>query len=235
MSLNLLSINADAKTRKGAARGYLTGILYLVPSDGSGLGNLCPNASAGCRAACLYTAGRGVMAPVKAGRMRKTRLFFENAAAFVDMLAIDIAVLVRRAETRSMVPCVRLNGTSDVPWERIKGTDGRTIMERFPNVQFYDYTKRPNRTQLPANYHLTFSRSECNDVQAMLESSTGRNVAVVFDTRKGTPLPALWRGIRVVDGDESDLRFLDDPCVIVGLRAKGDAKHDASGFVQIGA
>lgn len=229
----LLAVNADAKTRKGFARGYLTGILYLVPADGSGLGNLCPHASAGCRAACLYTAGRGVMAPVKAGRMRKTRLFFESAPRFVDMLADDIARLAKRAAKRDMIPAVRLNGTSDVPWERMRGTDGRTLMERFPTVQFYDYTKRPNRVNLPANYHLTFSLSEDNGVQALLEIGRGRNVAVVFSTRKGEALPTTWQGYRVIDGDESDLRFLDEAGVIVGLRAKGDAKGEMSGFVQI--
>ncbi len=235
----------NAKTTKGEARGYLTGILYLVPSDGSGLGNLCPNASPGCRAACLYSAGRGVMRPVIEGRMRKTRLFFESAPRFVDALADDVRKLAARAARKGMTPAVRLNGTSDVPWERVRGTDGRTIMERFPNVQFYDYTKRPNRDSVWSNYHLTFSRSECNDEQAMLELERGRNVAVVFATRKGEPLPLFWRGYRVVDGDESDLRFLDAPhplksgcvecAVVIGLRAKGKAKRDASGFVQIDA
>lgn len=236
----LLTHARDAKTVKGIAKGYLTGILYLVPSDGSGLGNLCPNASAGCRAACLYTAGRGIMRPVQAGRMRKTRLFFEGSAKFVDMLAEDVSTLVRRAAKQGLIPCVRLNGTSDVPWERMKGSDGRTIMERFPHVQFYDYTKRPNRATVHANYHLTFSRSECNDAQAMLELENGRNVAVVFDTKKGDALPAFWHGYRVLDGDLSDLRFLDVPeagcaAYVIGLRAKGKAKGETSGFVQIGA
>lgn len=232
----LLSVNADVKTRKGAARGYLTGILFLVPANGARLGNLCPHASPGCRAACLYTAGHGAMAPIKAGRLRKTRLFFEDAHRFVDMLAEDVRRLVKRAHKRGMVPCVRLNGTSDIPWERVTGTDGRTLMQMFPHVQFYDYTKRPNRSTLHANYHLTFSRSECNDTQAMCELESGRNVAVVFDTRKGQSLPLFWHGYRVVDGDESDLRFLDGDglsAVVIGLRAKGQAKHESSGFVVL--
>jgi hypothetical protein len=237
---NLLTFARDAKTAKGIAKGYLTGILYLVPSDGSGLGNLCPHASAGCRAACLFTAGRGIMKPVREGRMRKTRLFFEiGAARFVDMLHADVTRLVRRAKRANLIPCVRLNGTSDLPWERMKGTDGRTIMEAFPDVQFYDYTKRPNRDTVHANYHLTFSRSETNDAQAMHELESGRNVAVVFATHKGTPLPAFWRGYRVLDGDTSDLRFLDIPdnecaAYVIGLRAKGKAKGETSGFVQMG-
>lgn len=233
----LLTFSRDAKTAKGIARGYLTGILYLVPADGAGLGNLCPHASAGCRAACLYTAGRGVMSNVQAGRMRKTRLFFEGATRFVDMLADDIAILIRRAGKAGLIPVVRLNGTSDIPWERMRGSDGLTLMERFPHVQFYDYTKRPNRDNVWPNYHLTFSLSETNIVYALAELQRGRNVAVVFATRKGEPLPATWNGYTVIDGDASDLRFLDESetgaAVVVGLRAKGQAKGDASGFVQI--
>lgn len=228
---------ANAKTPKGEARGYLTGILYLVPADGSGLGNLCPHASAGCKAVCLFTAGRGVMAPIREGRMRKTRLFFEDSARFVDMLADDVRRLKARALKAGLTPVVRLNGTSDIPWERIKGTAGFTIMQLCPDVLFYDYTKRPNRMNLPPNYSLTFSRSECNDVQCMIELAHGRNVAVVFDTPKGNELPLFWHDYCVVDGDESDLRFLDPRdgdgrAVVVGLRAKGKARHDTSGFVE---
>lgn len=240
MNARLLTLK-NAKTSKGETRGYLTGILYLVPSDGAGLGNLCPHASAGCRAACLYSAGRGVMRPVIEGRMRKTRLFFAGAAPFVDALREDIRRLVANAARKGLTPCVRLNGTSDIPWERMRGSDGLTCMEAFPDVQFYDYTKRPDRATVHANYHLTFSRSETNDDQAMRELESGRNVAVVFDTRKGEPLPLFWRGYRVVDGDATDLRFLDAPsfradgvAVVVGLRAKGKAKHDALGFVVNG-
>jgi len=233
--MNLLAISHDAKTVKGEARGYLTGILYLVPSDGSGLGNLCPHASAGCRAACLFTAGRGVMKPVREGRMRKTRLFFDDAIAFVEMLADDIRRLEKRAAKRNLIPCVRLNGTSDIPWERMKGRLGFTLPQMFPHVQFYDYTKRPNRMNMPPNYHLTFSLSETNRVWAMAELARGRNVAVVFATRKGQPLPETWNGFPVIDGDLSDLRFLDAHSVIVGLRAKGRAKGESSGFVEAAA
>jgi hypothetical protein len=231
-----LLTHQNAKTSKGEALGYLTGILYLTPSDGSGLGNLCPFASDGCRAACLYTAGRGQMSSVKAGRLRKTRLFFQDARAFVDMLAVDIRALERKAGRQGLTPCVRLNGTSDIPWEKLKGSDGLTLMEAFPHIQFYDYTKRPDRDGRWPNYHLTFSRSECNGDQAVRELQSGRNVAVVFDTRKGEDLPIFWNGYRVIDGDRSDLRFLDRPgpgcaAFVIGLRAKGDGKGDRSGFV----
>jgi len=219
------------KTQKGEKHGYLTGILYLVPANGAGLGNLCPHASQGCRLACLFTAGRGATPRVKAGRLRKTQLFFADTAMFVDSLAGDVQRLAKRATKKRLTFVVRLNGTSDIPWERVKGTNGLTLMEQFPDTQFYDYTKRPNRDTGFSNYHLTFSRSEHNETQALIELARGRNVAVVFDTHKRDKLPTKWNGYRVIDGDKTDLRFTDASGVVVGLRAKGKARRDDSGFV----
>ena len=83
------------------------------------------------------------------------------------------------------------------------------------------------------NYHLTFSRSEAfgNQVQAAQLLKEGKNVAAVFSTKKGEELPESWKGYKVVDGDKDDLRFLDIKNCIVGLRAKGKARKDNSGFV----
>jgi len=227
----LLGVGTDAKTRKGAPRGYLTGILYLAPADESGY-QTCPMASDGCRAACLFTAGRGAFSNVREARVSKTRYFFENREAFLADLHADIAALVRKAARDGMKPAVRLNGTSDIPWERV----APAIFEAFPEVQFYDYTKRPNRADLPANYSLTFSRSESNAGDVSAELARGVNIAAVFDVAKGAPLPRTWNGRPVIDGDETDLRFLDKRAadggaVIVGLRGKGAAKGDESGFV----
>ena len=236
--MRLLAVDRDSKTRKGRRYRFVTGILYLIAHKGSGRGNVCKHASAGCAENCLLTAGRGVMQSVREGRQRKTDLFFDDCPRFMDDMSWDIHALERKASREDMTPCVRPNGTSDLLWERIRDRDGLTLMERFPHVQFYDYTKYPNRDTGYANYHLTFSLSETNGVQALLELRRGRNVAVVFDRRKGQPLPAQWFGHTVVDGDESDLRFLDASpdgrAVVVGLRAKGKAKHDDTGFVQIG-
>lgn len=128
---------------------------------------------------------------------------------------------------------MRLNGTSDVAWEKKSGF--RDLFERFADVQFYDYTKVASRVvrdgrqvPLPKNYHLTFSLSESNAREAeQVIRSTNVNVAVVFDVRLGRgerepdPMPKTWGGRRVIDGDLHDLRFRDPPGVIVGLRAKG--------------
>jgi len=174
------------------------------------------------------------MRNVMAGRMRKSKLFLTDPRGFVDELARQIGTHVKRAARRKMRPVIRLNGTSDLPWENLRTSDGQSLMTLYPDVIFYDYTKNHARMlarRQPLNYHLTFSRSELNDADCLRVLANGDNVAVVFDTRKGAALPDTWNGYRVVDGDANDLRFLDPRGVVVGLRAKGDAKHDAHGFV----
>lgn len=234
----LLSINADAKTIKGQGKGYLTGILYLAPHKESGVMNVCPDATPGCIATCLFTAGRGVFPKVRQARIERTKLFNHGPHLFVDMLVKEITSLCKRAAKKRLIPVIRLNGTSDLPWERIKGSDGKSLMETFPKVQFYDYTKTytrvgPQGEEWPRNYHLTFSRSESNSNRAehVIAPPAWANIAVVFAIKRGQPLPAKWGGYPVLDGDVTDLRFLDPKGHIVGLRAKGKAKKDKTGFV----
>jgi hypothetical protein len=225
-SYKLLSVGHDAKTVKGEKKGYLTGILYLSPSDTSGLINTCASASPGCRAACLNTAGRGVFTSVQAGRLRKTKLLVHWPELFYEQLHHDLVTLIRNAKRLGLTPCARLNGTSDLP------KIAHRMAAEFPGLKLYDYTKlaRPWERVLP-NYHLTFSHSETNGVQCMEALEHGVNVAMVFDTKRGQPLPKTWCGYKVFDGDVSDLRFKDPKGVIVGVRAKGKAKKDCTGFV----
>lgn len=226
----------NAKTTKGESLGYLTAILYLAPSNLSGR-NVCSHASEGCIQACLFSAGMGAFANVQDARIAKTRAFFADPKQFVEDLAKDIEAAQRKAQREGLELCVRLNGTSDLPWENLGGQAGVCLMRRFPGVRFYDYTKNPARIRaflagrMPENYSLTFSRSECNGETALELAKAGANVAVVFATKKGADLPATWAGRPVVDGDLHDLRFLDGRGRIVGLRAKGKAKKDESGFV----
>ncbi len=226
--MKLLNIDANAKTVKGQGRGYMTAILYLAPADESGY-EVCPMASAGCRKACLNKAGMGAFSNVQAARIAKTRWYFEDRDAFMAQLVAEVRAFIRKAIKLGLIPVVRLNGTSDIPWERVPVEGQANIMSLFPSVQFYDYTKRHNRRDLPANYHLTFSLAEDNDPRARVAASNGANIAVVFRNDK---FPATFMGMPVVDGDADDLRFLDGRGVVVGLKAKGPAKKDMSGFVR---
>jgi len=224
--------------------GYLTAIMYLAPAELSGW-NVCSHASKGCTKVCLNSAGRGRFDNVQLARIKRTQFFFLNRQGFIDQLIKEIDAHIRKALKLGLKPAVRLNGTSDIPWERVKinhnGYTYNNIMELYEwgkfgvSLQWYDYTKYPIAKRpahkLPANYHLTFSRSEHAisysigaDIGNNLEN--GRNVAVVFDV-----VPTTWHGIKVIDGDKHDMRFLDSVGVIVGLTAKGKAKKDTSGFV----
>jgi hypothetical protein len=161
---------------------------------------------------------------VQDARIAKTIAFFEQRSWFLQQLRSELIVARRRAHANDLILAARLNVMSDLPWETIDPY----LFSDFADVQFYDYTKRPNRL-VPANYHLTFSRSETNELQALQEYRNGRNVAVVFETPN---LPKTWNGIRVFSGDQTDLRFLD-PRGIVGLYAKGKARQTDSPFVVL--
>lgn len=251
--MKLLTVSGNPKVEKGEAYGYWTAILHLAPAKLSGF-EVCPKATDGCRAACLNTAGHGGLArggvltyseiaegrrsnAVQAARIARTRFLFQDRRGFMAQLAKEIAAHVKRCERAGFRPAIRLNGTSDIKWEAsaFHTECGVSIFEAFPDVQFYDYTKIANRRNLPKNYSLTFSAADGNYADAMQALINGLNVAVVFrdkatrarymDCRLG------WNGYRVIDGDETDLRFLDPRNVVVGLYAKGAAKRDTSGFV----
>jgi hypothetical protein len=158
-------------------------------------------------------------------------------------LANEVHNLNTKARKAGMICAVRLNATSDIRWERegftLGGVNYANMMQLFSDVVFYDYTKIANRRNIPANYHLTFSLAENNDKQTAIALGNGMNIAVVFNTKRGKPLPATYDiggavvpHVPVIDGDESDVRFADPKGVIVGLRAKGKAITDASGFVR---
>lgn len=231
----------NPKTAKGAELGFVNAILHLAPSDLSGQ-NVCPFASAGCRAACLNTAGRGQMTVVQDARIAKTQKYLADRDAFVSELAHEILALNKKAARYGKTAAVRLNGTSDIMWATIpvewRGIVYPNLMTAFPDVQFYDYTKIPvanhfrsvgGREFWPVNYDLTFSLSENNDKHAVAALAAGFRVAAVLDS-----LPDVWGGYPVVNGDEHDFRFLDPAGVIVGLKAKGKAKKDTTGFVRSG-
>ena len=229
----LLAVNADAKTRKGTTQGILTGILYLLPANLSGH-NLCPFASAGCREACLNTAGRGQMPSVQAGRGRKSTLWFNDRPAFWAQLRRDLGALQRKADRENLQAAARLNGTSDIVWER--RPEFRQLCSDFPRIRFYDYTKAPASMRparkLPPNYDLTFSHNEDHPERTAANYAAGRRVAIVVPADH----PALTsKNSRLVSGDSHDARFNDPDDAVVLLTPKGDAKSDTTGFVVRGS
>ena len=226
---------ANPKIQKGTKLGYLSFILHLAPATLSGR-ETCPKRTAGCTAACLNTAGRGGMFKkgentnvIQQARIRKTQLFFSDRDTFMEYLEQDINKGIKMARKLGLTPVFRLNGTSDLAWEKYtcKGSD-KNIFEMFDNVQFYDYTKVLGRkvADIP-NYHLTFSAADGNDADVAKAIQQGMNVAVVFDK-----LPETYMGRPVNNADDTDLRFLDPKGTIAGLKAKGRAKKDTSGFVR---
>jgi hypothetical protein len=236
--MKLLSVG-NPKILKGMKQGYMTYILHLAPVDVSGY-NTCPKATAGCKTACLNTAGRGGMFKkgettnvIQQARIRKTKLFFENRAEFMALLVKDIQLAIKQSAKKNLIPVFRLNGTSDLAWEKYDVIDNKNIFEVFPNVQFYDYTKILGRKvrNIP-NYHLTFSAADGNDADVLSAIKQNYNVATVFGIKKSQPMPETYEGMPVFNGDDSDLRFLDPKGVVVGLYAKGKAKKDTSGFVK---
>jgi hypothetical protein len=188
-----------------------------------------------CDTACLVSAGRGNFNSVKKARHNKTDLYQNNRQLFFSALIHEIQKLqIKYGDSLA----VRLNGTSDIQYENYRvrhdGVTYQNIFELFPDVQFYDYTKRIKRVtkDLPDNYDLTLSYSGANQTYANNVLSYGERfstrIAVVF---KSKHLPKTFKGFPVINGDETDLRFLDDKNVIVGLYAKGKAKEDTTGFV----
>jgi len=240
--MKLLS-TGNPKVLKGIKQGYNTYILHLAPADLSGY-ETCAKRTAGCTAACLNTAGRGGMFKrgentnvIQQARIRKTKMFFENRVEFMATLVKDIELAIKQSKKMELVPVFRLNGTSDLAWEKYEvvrnGQLFRNIFTAFPEVQFYDYTKILGRKiKEYSNYQLTFSAADGNDSDVLKALNEGLNVAVVFGIKKTLPMPVDYLSRPVFNGDESDLRFLDPKGVIVGLYAKGKAKKDTTGFVK---
>ena len=244
---------SSPKLDKGVKYGWLSAVLYLMPAEfarltsaglpagpGDRVANLCPMASEGCKASCLVTAGRASMArefdaqglpvnSIMAARQRRTAEYLADREGFIRRIYPEVLLLIKRAQRHGKRAALRLNGTSDVAWWR-----NAAVVELIkPLVEqgllvMYDYTKvAANLSRVPAWYDLTLSRSERNaqDVQTALENN--HKVAVVFAGK----LPATYLGHPVVDGDAHDLTFLHRGPIILGLKAKGRAKKDDTGFV----
>ena len=229
----LLTINGNPKVMKGDRMNadWQSAIMHLHPSST----RICPYQDiAKCKEACLNTAGHGGIFKkgettnrIQDARKWRTDLFINNQTVFMDNLYTEIDRFIAKCARDNKKPCIRLNGTSDIQWEYIEH-NGKNVFDTFPDVQFYDYTKIPTRKVSDIkNYHLTWSYSEANQKYADWFQKIKYNIAVVFNG----DMPLWFKGKRVINGDDYDMRFLDEPNTVVGLKAKGKAKKDSSGFV----
>jgi hypothetical protein len=240
---DLLGVNP--KVEKGIGRGFKTYVLHLAPADLSGF-QTCASSTAGCREACLNASGQARI--IAAGdetnsrqvkRVLRTLWLFHKRPEFMARLVREIENAVKLNAGKDLTPAFRLNTTSDVRWEVIPvergGVRYPNVFTAFPGVQFYDYTKHANRrvSGIP-NYHLTFSVADGNEAQALQAARNGLNLAVVFRTKDA--IPATYTVgelvLATVDGDATDLRFLDPAGSVVALYAKGYGRFDTSGFVK---
>lgn len=220
--------STNTKTAKNDLETY---ILYLAPANTVEGLNLCPFASQGCKESCLYSAGRGRFSNVQLSRINKTKFWGYDRSSFYIQLANEILSIHDKAIKKGINIAIRLNGTSDIDHlDLLRRYSGIDFLETFyDNLLFYDYTKNYNHIKkyIGSTYKLTFSRSETNENDAYLTLKNGGNVAIVFQDQ----LPEFWHGYKVINGDETDLRYFDPENVVIGLKAKGDAKKDLSGFV----
>jgi len=234
MENRIFSID-NPKAVKAKDFGWLNAIHYMAPHNLANVGNLCPQASEGCKALCLgQYSGAAIYYPsVIQSRIDKARRFMTDRNAYLHDISRSIKMAYRKADNEGLKLCVRLNGSTDISWEGLK-FNGQSLIDAFPYIQFTDYTKSFKRAlahaqgKLPSNLHLTFSRSESNEAQALEVLKAGGNVAIVFAGNR----PTEWNGFTVIDGDKHDLRHLDGKRKVIGLTPKGSkAKKDKSGFV----
>lgn len=231
-------VSLSAKMVKNEKVGVMTYSINLSPAETSGY-NVCSHATKECKAGCLATSGRakldilGGNTIISGARIKKTKLFFENQEFFMYWLVSELVKYQKQAIKKDMVFSARLNTISDIDWANVRHTNGLNIFEMFPEVICYDYTKNPNKfNNKPENYHLTFSFTGRNWTSCEQLLQRGVNVAMVFNVNKVEDLPKTYKGFKVINGDESDVRFNDPKGVIVGLKFKRIADKDAEAKVR---
>ena len=219
------SVNLTTKHAKAYKYNEMTYSLYLAPAKMSGY-EVCPMRTKECTSLCLNESGMNRMnmrnEMINEGRIKKTKLFFEERDYFMNWIISEITTAKNKAEKLGYTFSVRLNNTSDISPEMFKlKMEGKekNLMELFPDVTFYDYTKVPSRHLLLdkyKNYDLTFSYSGENldDCHTLLNK--GVRIAVVFRKK----LPDTFWGREVIDGDLYDMRYHDKNDVIIGLKYK---------------
>lgn len=222
----------NEKTPLGEGAGFLTAIMYLAPHTVAGGRSVCPHSTEACREGCLYTAGRGKTPRVANARIRRTRLFLDQRPVFFRRLITELEDMQRVADEHDLKLAIRLNGTSDILWERfsIYGIDDQpnplNVFHALHRATFYDYTRTPaEHRKVPENWRLTFSLADRPLAEAAAHFAAGRNVAavapMVYKAHVGQTISVAGVTVQIVDGDEHDLRFLDPAPALILLKPKG--------------
>lgn len=214
--------------------------LSLAPYKKSGIGNVCAFAKT-CIKPCLNEQGRGGSETVSNARIARTVLFYLARQWFFAKLTTELEKIERKHKGETIG--VRLNMFSDIPYEH------HGIIDQFPAIQFWDYTKNPRRAGwIRPNYYVTFSYDGTNKTDAIDILHRGGCVSVVFYENSDGPkcgrsahkqtLPSEWHGFPVIDGGLTDWRPSDPPGSVVGLRLLAKTYENRqtgidSGFAQL--
>lgn len=227
---NLLSKGGNTKIDKNE---ITTFNLSLAPHTQNAKGiNICPKASKGCALACLFTAGRGKFTNVQQARINKTNYYLFDRQKFINQLAKEINKIAIKSKLTNEMFALRLNTLSDVDFVyQLKKYADLDLLndDTYKNIIVYDYTAIPGKVKkyLGTKYYVTLSRKEDNEQDVMNVLNAGGNVSIVFRNE----LPNTYKGFKVIDGDKTDLEMTKHKNVVLGLKAKGDAKKDTTGFV----
>jgi hypothetical protein len=231
------SVNNSAKLTKNGKVNQHTYGLYLAPAKQSGY-NTCPYSTPECRLGCLNTSGRSAIesyigiTKIRDARIKKTKLFYEHPEFFMAWLIAELKTAQTKAKASGFYFSARLNCTSDIDWQNVR-VNGQNIFEIFPDVQFYDYTKNPNKFKnLPSNYHLTLSYTGRNWELCKQALELGYNVAMIFNVKNENQIPLTYKGFKVVNGDITDYRVADAKGIIVGLKWKRIANKEVEKQVR---
>jgi len=216
---------ANHKTLLGGSIMIYT--LSFLPANYSGF-NVCkPSTTKNCKPTCLgVAAGRNVMTQNQQAKFNRTEMFFKDRENFDALLIREVTNGVKLAAKTGKALAFRLNCYSDIPFENVKlaGT-GKNVFELFPNVQFYDYTKRAERDYALRgkwnNYHMSFSfdGSNYDDVVHVMHHYPWVNIIIVIS--KDDDFPTEYFGRKTFDADKTDYRFQDPTGQVGVLRIKG--------------
>tara|TARA_R100001530_G_scaffold97089_1_gene67474 strand:- start:44 stop:766 length:723 start_codon:yes stop_codon:yes gene_type:complete len=215
----------NAKTPKGEKLGYGSFVMFGAPHKLSGH-NACAGSSPGCRELCIYYAGMGIFPSVQQARINRTIMYFKERDKFLQLVNSDIKSAIKWSKKNDLIPCFRLDGTTDIGI-------AKHFVKDYADIQFYDYTKCTSRLRMSdnfVNWHTTYSLSENTtrrQFNILLKRNT--NIAVPF---RNVPKPGKYiLGRKIVCGDKNDLRFLDGKNKIITLSVKGKGRKRNHPFI----